>query len=439
VTGSRPSGGASLNAVAPEPDAQIASSDEVIEQLITHCWPHEAVAGGAQEARRRAGQTLERLLRAGLPHARAAEGSERFDPYAVNRALCARAGEPCDEAWLAWQETARRNLRALDGGPHPMRFRLRREWHALPRDNPRPLSLRLPLPLREPVRNLSARLLEPAGALVSLRQEPGRLELRVHPSAARAPVAAEVAFELDARDSDGWVEPASASEDGDALWLAPREGAAVCSPRIAALAATLAAGAGDARPFLAAAWDFLFSSFRFGDVHRAPPGAADPLAAALDAGWVDCALGASLLIALCRARGIPARLVSGYLLAPGLPAFHSWAEVRLAPARWAPMDLAGWEACGGDARDPVWGQLFFGRLNPRATCEIAPRQFTGWGSARPPRRWLKLHRLAEGGLEQSLRALPGGELVQRDRVWAEKVSRAPADRHAGLAASAVGR
>ncbi len=408
----------------PVTGAPIATAEELVAQLVAYCWPHEALTdpGGAQA---RGEALLERLVQRGLPFAQSG-GGRRFDPYQAGQALVRRAGEPCDEAWLDWQRTARRNFRALDGAPRWLRFRLRREWLALPRGRAHPLVLRLPLPLREPTRALRVALQEPAGALLAQSESEGRVELRLRPEAAQGPVIAELEFEFLAGETRAsWEGSAPLGEplapgSPDALWLAPREGMIVRTPAIDALAARLAQGCRDVAQLAEAIWSHLFAALRFGDLHRdgLPPG--DPLAALLGAGWSDCALGASLFCALCRARGVPARLLSGYLVAPGLPALHSWAEVRVAEGRWAPIDLAAWVPCGGDPRDPEWGQLFFGRVNPRLTCEVAPHQFTGWGSARPPPRWLKMHHLARGGLEQELRALPSGETIQRDLAWLER-------------------
>src|SRR5262249_1056561 len=122
------------------------------------------------------------------------------------------------------------------------------------------------------------------------------------------------------------------------IWLRDREGLIVQSPGVVALAASLAEGCGDARGYVQAAWRWLMSELRFGDRHRADFDAADPLGGLLRTRLADCILGSSLLIALCRARGIPARLLSGYLLHPANLGPHSWAEVRIAPGEWTPVD-----------------------------------------------------------------------------------------------------
>jgi hypothetical protein len=139
----------------------------------------------------------------------------------------------------------------------------------------------------------------------------------------------------------------------------------------------------------------------------------------------DCVLGSSLLVALCRSRGIPARLVSGYLLHPANLGPHSWAEVRVAPGHWAPFDFGAWCYCAGDPQDPVWGSFFRGRVDARFLAEVAPKQFVGWGSAAPPERWYRLERLVGDCIEHTLHALPDGALFRRDRLALELLGPPP--------------
>lgn len=52
----------------------------------------------------------------------------------------------------------------------------------------------------------------------------------------------------------------------------------------------------------------------------------------------DCGQYSYLFIALSRASGIPARLVSGFMLAPDTVSYHVWAEVELPELGWLPVD-----------------------------------------------------------------------------------------------------
>jgi Transglutaminase-like superfamily len=406
-----------------------ASFDEVVEQLVLQIWVYRSRGGDHAGARKRAQQVLKRLLARGLPSAQGSDGALRLDPYLVSNALKARAGESADAAWSAWLETARRNAVCLPPAPHRYRFNLRREWQLEAGPSGRPIVLRLPLPLRGAQRGIAdVRLLEPDGALIERRDSSGRVELRLHPSAASGLIVTEMSVEFVAAEVREVVEnngDATASSVEEDLWLRPREGLIAPSPAITEFAESLPGGRHAPMELATAAFARLIAVLRLGDVHREHLDEVDPLGRLLRTQWSDCALGAALMVAVCRARGVPARIVSGYLLHPVAPAPHSWAEVRTAPGRWSPFDLGTWDYCAGDPRDPVWGSFFAGRVDARMVTEVAPHEFTGWGSARPPPRWLRQQRLRGDRVEHTLRALPSGALAQRDQLSVEALGPDP--------------
>jgi len=402
----------------------VANADDIIEQIVVQCWLFQARGGDAAGARSRAEKTLERLLSRGLSWKRGPGGTLLLDPYAANNAIKSRAGDPADEASADWLATTRRNATSLDPAPHVYQLTLRREWHTYAAAAGRPLIFRLPLPLRQPQPgSADVRLLEPAGALFDRRDGPGRVELRLDPAAARGPVVAEmtvrfVAGEVSNREGPSAPLGAAVGPE-DELWLREREGAITPSAAVGALAATLAKGRKNAEEFVHAAWEWLIDNLRFGDVHRGDLDAADSMGGLLRTRLADCVLGSSLLISLCRSRGIPARLLTGFLLHPANLGPHSWAEVRLGPGRWVPFDFGSWCYCAGDPRHPVWGSFFRGRVDGRFIAEVAPREFTGWGSAPPPEAWYRLERLRGDLIEHTLHALGDSSLVRRDLLGLE--------------------
>jgi hypothetical protein len=402
----------------------VASADDVIEQILVQCWMFQARGGDRAGARARAERTLERLLSRGLPSRRSASGDLLLDPYAANNTLKSRAGEPSDESFPDWQETTRRNATSVPSEDRRYRLTLRREWHSFVVTPGRPLVFRLPLPLRQTHHSTATvDVLEPAGALVDRRDSPGRVELRLDPTAVRGPVVAEVTVEFvggERRDPGIPSTPlGSPAGPEDEPWLRPREGLIGPSPAIEALAARLAEGRETARDLVHATWDWLISSLRFGDVHRGDLDTPDALRGLLRSPLADCVLGSSLLVALCRARGVPARVLTGYLLHPANVGPHSWAEVRLSPGNWVPFDFGSWVYCAGDVRDPIWGRFFRGRVDARFVAEVAPKEFVGWGSAPPPERWYRLERLRGDRIEHTLHSLPDGALVRRDQMAIE--------------------
>lgn len=407
----------------------VSSADDVIEQIIVQCWLFQARAGDYSDARARAERTLERLLSKGLPY-RTSPSGLLLDPYAANNTIKSRVGEPADDAWADWQQTTRRNAVSLPAAPHLYRFSLHREWHAYVATAGRPVVLRMPLPLRETQRAPAVvRLLQPAGTPVEIREMPGRVELRLDSTAVRGPIVAELVVEFvgsEVGDSMTPSAPVGASVDSeDQIWLREREGLIAPSAKVAALAGKLAGETSNVRAFAYAAWEWLMTELRFGDVHRTALDRDDPLGGLLQSRLADCVLGSSLLVALCRARGIPARLASGFLLHPANVGPHSWAEVRLAPGLWVPFDYGSWCYCAGDSSDPVWGRFFRGRIDARFLAEVAPRDFTGWGSAPPPERWFRLERLRGGRMEHTLHTLPDGSIFRRDLLDLQIVGPVP--------------
>ncbi len=73
----------------------------------------------------------------------------------------------------------------------------------------------------------------------------------------------------------------------------------------------------------------------------------------------DCSEYADLFVALCRAKKIPARVVSGYLTEYKVTTKHSWAEVYLEGLGWVPFDPTI-----GDVEDVSAQKRFFKDLSP---------------------------------------------------------------------------
>jgi hypothetical protein len=137
----------------------------------------------------------------------------------------------------------------------------------------------------------------------------------------------------------------------------------------------------------------------------------------LDSGWYDCQLGAALLAALCRARGIPARIVGGHFLFPLFPTKHFWAEVWIDWCGWLPFDLVSWQLSAA-GRDREWRNHFAARIDYRMATQCLPLQFTGSMSVRLPAAWHILQFWKDGELEIPMLKLDGALLFSdRIRVW----------------------
>lgn len=81
---------------------------------------------------------------------------------------------------------------------------------------------------------------------------------------------------------------------------------------------------------------------------------------ALERGKGDCTEYSDLFVAICRAKDIPARVVTGYTVkVDTATSKHNWAEVYLKDRGWVPFDPTA-----GDMRSPMFRSRAFGRMSP---------------------------------------------------------------------------
>lgn len=264
--------------------------------------------------------------------------------------------------------------------------------------------LRMPLPLAGRYSGIDITPAMPSET-VSHRLSDGRLEVRITSQGAPVRIGARCDIEL----GSGSVEEISRSD----LYLRPAEGLVVVTPEVAALARRLA---GSELPEAAIRnfWDHILNNFTFCPVHYDQVTPDAPLDWVLRTGVYDCQLAAALLIALCRATGIPARMVSGNFLYRRSPTNHYWAEVWLDGGGWTPFDFLVWDlSCGGRAGD--WRDRFFGRIDPRLIMECLPVSFTGAVGVPVPPQWHILRTIEGHGAAIDLVGLDGRS-IYRDSI-----------------------
>jgi len=119
------------------------------------------------------------------------------------------------------------------------------------------------------------------------------------------------------------------------------------NPEIRALAARIAPDETNSYLVAYAIWTWIQDNIRYA---YAPEYSTVPNLATycLDKGQGDCGQQAMLFIALCRARGIPARWQSGWALFPGEVGMHDWAWFHVEPYGWLPADLTEGRYTGDD-------------------------------------------------------------------------------------------
>jgi hypothetical protein len=141
-------------------------------------------------------------------------------------------------------------------------------------------------------------------------------------------------------------------------------------------------------------------------------------------GWQATHAGECEVVALCRARGIPARLVGGYMIYPRCPDQHYWAEFWDDARGWVPIDSVAIEL-SFNGRDRLWRDYFFGQLDYRMKTECLPRLFTGTPTIRFPRVWYTLFRSLETGVEIDTFDTNSGAPIFRDQIVVKRVNATP--------------
>ena len=401
----------------------------LVELLLLHGWAVEIRRGGRPQAEREVRAALDRFVGLGLPYRESRTGERLFDPVeAVNFVRW---------AWFQFKDrtlvdrcvpTARqlicephRNGDTRDRLPSPGSLGPRRYAVVINRtfnlENRPPserLRLRLPLPIESPaLGDLETAFLPPEGLETDTVYAPARLDVLITRREARE-VTVGVRTKFTARPFAPahpglMLDPAEAE-----LYTRPREGLIKISKRVQALAADVVGTGVSPCTALREFWNFMFDQLACGAVHYDQFDPAQPLDWVLEHGWYDCQLGSALLAALCRARGIPARLVAGYLLHTAAPAFHTWLEV------WVPFDLFSWDLSLG-GRDAGWRNYFFGQLDHRMIVERPPLLFNGTGTVRFPHAWHRLVAPDGPGSAVEFRALGTGALVYREYIQVEPV------------------
>jgi len=256
----------------------------------------------------------------------------------------------------------------------------------------RPMRLRMPVPLADRYRSLEIVPEIPSGASAH-RVGPGRLETKVAATGA-SETSLGARFELDLAPGEGQRPP-----DTD-LYLRPTEGLIVVTDAVAALAGRLASTS-NPEASVSAFWEHLLSAFMFCPIHYDQVPTDAPLDWVIERGVYDCQLAAALLVALCRAKGIKARMVGGHFLYRPSPTNHYWAEVWLDNSGWTPFDFIGWDLSRGGC-DGYWRDRFYGRLDARLVTECLPEVFTGAVGVPVPDVWWMLRSSVPSGVEMRL-------------------------------------
>jgi hypothetical protein len=388
----------------------------IVDILLQSGWSFEVEAGRRIEATGRIGKAIENWIGLGLAYRRGDSGERLFDPVEVLNFMLWAGCLGLDPYWADRNVPKHRAL-VLDGARalgQPARFSLNfRRRFDLRRFAPgAPVRLRLPAPIAGAYASgVEISPVVPPSLLADVTVGEGRMEVRLgRPRDPIVEIGADISFNAGRPGGGESLEPAERD-----IYLRPAEGLVRVSPRVQALADSLAGPADEPWETLRSFWNYLIDGFCFGVLHYDQIHAATACEWVLDHGWCDCQVGSALLVSLCRARGIPARIVGGHNLHRLSPMNHFWAEAWINGRGWMPCDLASWNLSRG-GRDPVWRDHFFGKIDYRMPTQILPRAFTGPMSVRFPPAWHMIQTGIDGGGGSMEFLKLDGSLIHEDRV-----------------------
>ena len=415
-------------APAQDPRHRRVRAEEVAAALALAGWVADISAGRTEAALAGGAAALRMALSEGAGFALGPDGAPRYDFAEIEGFLgwlseTGRYPEWHDQ-WLACIRASVATTRAGDrpadpaAPPPPTRFRVafRRTFGLRGFAPNTPLRLLLPAPLSSPYHDdivVDPRVAE--GLVARVRLADGRIEARLAaPDAERLDLAAEFTFTARPPGLDPGAGRLEARMRD--LHLRASEGLIQVTPTIADLARRLA-GAAPPLEAVTAFWTYLVDGFRFRRVRydELPP--ASPCDWGLTNRAYDCRLAACMLVALCRARDIPARLVSGHYLSRVTPTNHNWAEIWIDGMGWLPADPVGWERTDPRWRPGEgWWEHFIRRWDYRLVFERPPLAFLGPMSVRFPPVWQMLQTAVPGGALTTYVDVADGALIHADEI-----------------------
>lgn len=407
----------------------------IIDYLLVNACAYEVGAGRRDEAVAATMAALARWTDDGLPVA--LDGVRRYDPVEVLNFMKWSGLHRGDPFWFErYLPTTRRFVtdqcadatspRRFEGLP-PCEFRVifRRQFNLPPRPVGTPHRLRLPLPLEDAVLdNLRLQVTTDIDGEVALTRIPGRLEARLNAADRKAASVTYCANFRSRADTPSTrrldASRADTLDVGElALYTRPHEGFIRVTPGIVALASELARDKHSRLEIVYAFWDYLIDQMMCGPIHYYEIDMSRPLDWLLEIGWYDCQLGSALLVGLCRAVNIPARIINGHLLYSLAPGLHYWAEVWLDDGGWTPFDLLSWDLSGG-GQDRAWRNCFAQRLDYRMKTQCLPRAFLGPLGVPMPAQWHLLTSLNREGIRISIVDATSTEVAYCDDICVEQ-------------------
>jgi hypothetical protein len=406
------------------------SEQQIVDMLLVAAFSFELDAGKRESAIARIGSALDAWIRLGLGYRMSEHGARMFDPVEVVNRMKWAGYLGFDDFWINhFVASGRAFVGEWDSvaGSEPSRFsrrdparfsvNLRRIFNMTGIEAGQKLRLRLPLPLTQSSEHIEVEPTASADLSARIIRSEGRLDFQfAAPSEPVVEIAAKMSFTTDGHSKDD-LSGGSAPNGAD-TYLRPSEGLIRVTPRIQALSQALTGTGNNRLAIVTTFFHYIIDELMCGMVHYDQVNADAPGDWVLDAGWYDCQLGSALLVSMCRASGIPARILSGHMLYRLAPGFHYWAEVWIDGQGWIPFDFLTWDLSKA-GRDAAWRNYFAGAIDYRMVTQCFPLTFTGPMSVRFPPAWHLVNAPSSSGMEINFTELDG-KLIYCDCVTSQK-------------------
>ena len=333
----------------------------MIDVLLLAGWAFERERAGGAEATRQTRAALDRWIGLGLGVRRDDRGLRYFDPVEVVNFLIWTGRLGLDHFWADHYVHTGRAL-ALEGAQVDLtkqfNLTLRRRFDLRRFETGARVRLRLPVPLIcAYVTDLTMRPVVDPSLSAKVRFNAGRMEVELEtPPAQIIEIGVNLTFTA-TRASAGTEKLLPAEEE---IYRRSAEGLVQVSSRVQDLADALAGAMDKPWDIVRSFWTYMMDHLWCGAIHYDQVAAEAACDWVLDHKWYDCQLGSALFVSLCRARGIPARMVSGNLLYRLAPTNHFWAEAWIDGCGWMAFDFASWGLSLGGT-DAAWRDFFLGR------------------------------------------------------------------------------
>lgn len=402
---------------------------QIIDMLLVAAFVYELEAGQREAAVARIASALDNWIRLGLGYRMSTGGERTFDPVEVINRMKWFGYHGLDDFWINHFIGTSRAFFAewttgsSDGSPglkryEPVRFNvhLRRTFDLTGIEAGQKLRLRLPLPIAQSSERVEIEPQIASDLFARVSRSEGRLDFQfAAPSRPDVEIAAKICLSTDGRSRDDLSQsPAAGAIE---TYLRGSEGLIRVTPRIRALSKQLAGARESQLAVSTKLFHYVVDELMCGLVHYDQVNADAPGDWVLDSGWYDCQLGSALFVSLCRACGIPARILSGHMMYRLAPGFHYWAEVWIEGKGWVPFDFLTWDLSQA-GRDMHWRNAFAGSIDYRFVTQCFPLTFTGPMSIRFPSSWHLVNAPFGKGMEIRFTEL-GGKLIYCDRITSQ--------------------